>query len=103
MEPAVCDALQSRLAALYKCVAEEGDMFARWWASGQVLEVFQWGLVPGIPARQDLWECVRQFHYEALVDVFGADSAEVSRALRETYLSFCLPSVCSRVAASTFR
>jgi len=44
MEPAVFGALQSRLAALYKCFAEGSDRFDRWWASGEVLEVFQGGL-----------------------------------------------------------
>jgi len=62
-------------------------MFDRWWASGQVLEVYRGGRVPGTPAYQALWESVRAIHYKALVDVFGADSAEVSRALRETLTS----------------
>ena len=62
-------------------------MFAWWWASGEVLEAFRWGLVPGTPAIQEVWEIVRQVHYEALVDVFGAASAEVSDALKETLAS----------------
>ena len=51
--------LQSRLAALYKGFAAGGDMLDRWWASGQVLELFREGRVPGTPAYQTLWESGR--------------------------------------------
>jgi len=54
MDPADLLVLQSRLGDLAKCLAEGGDLFARWGASGDVLEVFQWGLDPGVPTLQEI-------------------------------------------------
>jgi len=92
MDPAVLQALQSRLAALANCLAKGADMWDRWRLSGDVLDVFRWGLVPEIPALQEAWEAAKKVHYVAMVDIFGADSADVLAAFHQT-LSFCFPSV----------
>jgi len=66
----------------------------------EALDVYRWGLVPGTPAILQVWRTVREVHYDALVDVFGADSAEVSRALHETLISPFAPPVSAPVTLS---
>ena len=88
MDPAV---LQSQIAALHKGMAEEADSLARWSLSGDFLEEIREGLVPDIPGFQEAWELARDVR------------PTLSRDPRTLPLSLCLPSVCSRVAASTAR
>ena len=62
-------------------------MFVRWRVSGDLLEVFWWGLDPEIPTLQEAWAAAREVHYVTAVDVFGADTAEVSAMLHQTLTS----------------
>ena len=87
MEPVVFQALQSRFTELNRCLAEGDDSFGRWKVSGHFLELFEWGLLPEVPALKEAWEAVRKVHYATSVAVFGIDSAEVSAALRQTFSS----------------
>jgi len=87
MDPADLLTLQSPVAALANCLAKGADMFDRWRASGDVLEVFRWVLDPGIPILQEVWKAARKIHYAAAVDIFGTDSAVVSAMLHQTLTS----------------
>ena len=89
MDPAVFKALQSRLRDLANCLAKGADMFVRWRVSGELLEVFQWGLDPEIPGLREVWEAAREAHYAAAVDVFTAGSAEVSAVLHSVIRRLC--------------
>ena len=74
------------------CLAKGANMWDRWRVSGGVLNFLRCRLVPEMPAVQEVWEAARMAHYAAMVDIFGADSAEVSAALHHTLISpFAFP------------
>ena len=87
MDPAVLRDLQTRLAAMTDCLIKGADEWDRLRVSGGVLDVLGGGLVPETPAAKEIWGVAKKIHYEAIVDIFGADSAEVSAALHQTLTS----------------
>ena len=115
MDPADLQAFQTRLAAYADFLAKGADEWDRLRVSGGVLDIFWWGLVPEagsllpspvgarvgsflplsspspvgarLPAGKEIWEAARKAHYAPMVDIFVADSSEVSAALHHSLIS----------------
>jgi len=87
MDPAERQALQSLFAAFADCLARGADIWERLGVSSDVLDFFRHRPVQRMPEFAEIWEAVRKVHHAEMVDIFGAESAEVSAMLSCTIIS----------------